>query len=262
MDNPTARMLLIFVIVLAIVSSVSVTALVMKDSGNGSATVSSVGLDKDELKEAILEIFRTDTEAVLMAFEEGRQEALSAQQQAGLEQIGIQRDALENDSTHQVLGNKDGDVAVVEFFDYNCGFCKRVAPDLQQLMEEDKNVKVVLIDFPILGQASLTTAKAAVAVNRIDPSKVSDFHFAALQKSPRTEEQVLAIAEEIGISRAELKEEMESSEVQDKLNKNLKLGRDVGVRGTPAFIIGGQMVPGAVNLSEFKARVKQARAAK
>jgi protein-disulfide isomerase len=166
-------------------------------------------------------------------------------------------------SAHQVtLGNPQGDVTLVEFFDYSCGYCKRALGDTLELLKSDPGLKIVLKEFPILGPGSLEAARVAVAVRMQDPTgaKYLDFHQRLLQSSgPADKARALAIAQTIGLDVAQLEKDMDSEEVRQSLEESGNLARTLGFNGTPSYVIGDNVVAGAAGLAALKAKIQQAR---
>lgn len=149
------------------------------------------------------------------------------------------------------IGPKDAKVAIVEFFDYNCGYCKQVATDLDTLMDEDKTVKVVFKELPILSDTSELAARYALASNK--QGKYREYHMALLQhQGPINEAFLVDTAKAQGLDVEKLKKDANTQEVRDVLNKNVELARELGVRGTPFFVIGRERVPGAIGLTRMK----------
>lgn len=167
-------------------------------------------------------------------------------------------------SAHQVtLGNPHGDVTLVEFFDYSCGFCKRALPDMLALIKDDPKLKIVLKEFPILGPGSLDAARVAVAVRMQDPDgrKYLAFHQELLDSpGPASKEKALAAARAQGLDMAQLDRDMASDEVAATLNEDMKLARAVGIAGTPGYVIGQNVVYGAVGVTALKGQIETARA--
>lgn len=168
-----------------------------------------------------------------------------------------------DDGKSPTAGNPQGDVTIVDFFDYSCGYCQKMVADKLRVISEDKQIKYVFKDFPILGQPSVEAAKAATAVFFIAPEKYFDFHKGLMESNaPRSQELFDSIAKDIGIEPAKLQERMKQPDVAELINKNLELGRSLGIRGTPAFIINGKLVPGAIGYDSMKDLVKEVRAKK
>jgi protein-disulfide isomerase len=166
-------------------------------------------------------------------------------------------------SSHQVvLGNPQGNVTMVEFFDYNCAFCKRALPDMLDLIKTDSDLKFVLKEFPVLGPGSLEAAHVAVAARMQDPSgkKYMEFHQKLLgARGPADKVRALAVARDVGFDVARLEKDMNSDEVKTTIEENMKLADVLGVNGTPSYIIGDEVVVGAVGADELRARIKNGR---
>src|ERR1700688_377953 len=162
-------------------------------------------------------------------------------------------------SPHQVtLGNPDGDVTLVEFFDYSCGYCKRALPDLLTLLKDDPKLKVVLKELPILGPGSLDAARVAVAVRMQDTGgeKYVAFHQALLgSPGPVGKEKALAAAKDQGLDMTRLEQDMASDEVVSTFKEDVQLASAVGITGTPGYVIGKQVVYGAVGIAELKRQI-------
>jgi protein-disulfide isomerase len=164
-----------------------------------------------------------------------------------------------------VLGNKDGDVTFVEFFDYNCGYCKRAMADMLDLMKSDPKLKVVLKEFPVLSQGSVEAAQVAVAVRMQDPSgkKYLDFHQKLLGgRGAADKARAMAVAKEAGLDMARLEKDLASPEVRSTIEENFKLAEAMGMNGTPSYVIGKQVVVGAVGLEGLKEKIGVARCGK
>ncbi|MDH3503816.1 MAG: DsbA family protein [Nitrospirota bacterium] len=172
--------------------------------------------------------------------------------------IATKQAELLNDPNSPVSGNLKGDVTVVEFFDYRCGYCKRVAGTVTQLQHDDPNVRVVYKDYPILGEASVFAARAALASKAQGKHVV--FHEALLATEEElTQETILAMATAVGLDTEKLRRDMESPSIQTTIERNRALARELGINGTPGFIIGTELVPGALDLKDLKNLIKQVR---
>src|SRR5476651_1082380 len=163
------------------------------------------------------------------------------------------------------IGNKDGDVTFVEFFDYNCGYCKRAMADMLDLMKSDPKLKVVLKEFPVLGPGSVEAAQVAVAARMQDPAgkKYLDFHQKLLGGRGQADKaRAMAAAQEAGFDMAKLDKDLASPEVRATLEENFKLAEDMGMNGTPSYVIGKQVVIGAVGVDNLKEKIGVARCGK
>ena len=154
--------------------------------------------------------------------------------------------------------NIDGDVTIVEFFDYECPYCKAMAPKLHELINSDKKLRFVFKDFPVLGPVSNFAARAALASRK--QNKYVEFHFALMAvRGQMNMDMVLATAKETGLDLKQLQEDMKAPEIDQILQRNRVLGQNVGVEGTPAFVVGGTFVPGAVEINYLKDMVGKER---
>src|SRR5712691_2649116 len=188
--------------------------------------------------------------------------AESAKHEAG---VANNADAIFNSPRNVTLGNKDGDVTFVEFFDYNCGYCKRAMADMMELMKADPKLKVVLKEFPVLSEGSVDAAKVAVAVRMQDPSgkKYLDFHQKLLSgRGAADKVRAMAAAKEAGLDAARIEKDIASPEVKATIEENFKLAEDMGMNGTPSYVIGKQVVIGAVGLDGLKEKIGVARCGK
>jgi protein-disulfide isomerase len=163
------------------------------------------------------------------------------------------------------VGNKDGDVTFVEFFDYNCGYCKRAMMDMMEIMKADPKLRVVLKEFPVLGPTSVEAAQVGVAVRMQDPTgkKYLDFHQKLLSGRGQADKaRALAAAKEAGLDVARIEKDMNSPEVRATLEENFKLAESLGMNGTPSYVIGKQVVIGAVGVEGLTKKISEARCGK
>lgn len=165
---------------------------------------------------------------------------------------------LYEDDRHPVLGNRNGDVTIVEFLDYNCGYCKKAYEVLAQVIAEDANVKVVLIEIPILHESSGLAARWALAANRL--GNYAEFHKSLMQhKGPITEEILTGFAQNAGLDAAKVKELAETPEIGAIVGENLQKANEMGISGTPGFIIGEQIIRGYVEAPVMKQVIAETR---
>jgi protein-disulfide isomerase len=186
-----------------------------------------------------------------------REEAKQAESQK--EQLKQNADAIFRASGDFAVGKPDASVTLVEFFDYNCGYCKKSLPTILKLLETDKDLKIVFKELPILSPGSVVAAKAAIAARKQE--KYWELHQAFMQfAGAKDEATVLAIAEKTGLDMDRLKKDMEAPEVVDILSANAKLARAIGVEGTPGFIVDEKLIPGAVGVEALTAMIADIRA--
>jgi protein-disulfide isomerase len=163
------------------------------------------------------------------------------------------------------LGNPNGDVTFVEFFDYNCGYCKRAMTDMLTLMKDDPKLKVVLKEFPVLGPGSVEAAQVAVAVRMQDKTgkKYLDFHQKLLGGRGQADKaHAMAAAKDAGLNMAQIEKDMASPEVKASLEESMKLAEALGLNGTPSYVIGSDVVVGAVGLPALQEKINTTRCGK
>jgi protein-disulfide isomerase len=174
-------------------------------------------------------------------------------------------ETLFNSPRGVVLGNRSGDVNFVEFFDYNCGYCKRAMSDMLDLLKKDSKLRVTLKEFPVLGPGSVEAARVAIAVRMQDPSgkKYLDFHQKLLGGRGQADKaRALAAAKDAGLDMARIEKDMTSPEVDATLTENFKMAEDMGLNGTPSYVIGKDVVVGAVGIESLTKKISEARCGK
>lgn len=172
--------------------------------------------------------------------------------------IAKNRDAIFNPPEATVIGNVKGDITVVEFFDYNCGYCKQMFPAVMETLADDGKIKLVLKEFPILGPASETAARAALAARK--QGKYSELHQALLRhKGSLTDGLILQIAEDQGLDVPQLQTDMKDKSIGDIIERNRDLARDLQISGTPAVFVGERFFPGAISKENLKVAIDEAR---
>lgn len=214
--------------------------------------------EKGKIEQIIRDYLRDNPQVIIEAIETWRAQQRKAQENKAKLALTVERPQIYESPGSPVAGNLKGDVTVVEFFDYQCGYCKRVMPGFIKTVEQDGNVRVVFKEFPILGPASRAAAEAALASR--GQGKYFEYHRALMAlKTAVNEKSIMAVAKSVGLDVARLKKDMQSSAVQDEINKNLELATRLGIRGTPAFIIGERLVPGAIDVNTMKSLIARAR---
>src|ERR1700743_2639001 len=220
---------------------------------------------------------RSDIEAIiksyLVAHPEVLEEAMNELQKRQTAAETVKHEAAVADNAETifnsprgvVLGNKDADAAFVEFFDYNCGYCKRAMADMLDLMKNDSKLKVVLKEFPVLSEGSIDAAKVAVAVRMQDPSgkEYLDFHQKLLGgRGVADKARALAAAKDAGLDTCRIEKDPATPEVAATLAENMKLAEGMGLHRTPSCVIGKKIVVGAVGLDQLKEKIGTARCGK
>ena len=165
------------------------------------------------------------------------------------------------DGKSAVAGNPNGDVTIVEFFDYNCGFCKRGLADLQRLVKEDAKLRVVLKDLPILSPGSREAAAVAAAVKKqVKPEAFWDYHVKLMSRTGQIgKAQALEVAKEAGLDLARIEKDMVAPEIADAFEDARKIADALGLSGTPSYVIADDVVIGAVGFDQLKGRIDSVR---
>jgi len=197
-------------------------------------------------------------EVVVEALRAAEERQRAAAHEQGRAAIQARQDELLRDPASPVGGNPRGDVTVVEFFDYNCPHCRRAAETMARLTEEDRGLRVVYKELPILGPDSLVAARVALAAHA--QGKYLELHRALMATTEAlTGPAVLEIARGLGLDETRLKADMGSAGITAAIEKNRALAQALGVSGTPAFVVGTDLVPGAIGLEAFRETIGRAR---
>ena len=236
----------------------------------GAAILFIFSLPQSASAQAISSKQRTEIEKIikeyLLANPEILQEAYTElEKRRHLAAVQSNAKALFESSHQVVLGNPKGDVTMVEFFDYNCGFCKRAVADMLELLKTDPKLRIVLKEFPVLGEASVEAARVAVAVRMQDSTgeKYLDFHRKMFDnRGANNKTQALAAAKAAGLDMSRLEKDLASDEVKATIDESYKLVDALGMSGTPTYVVGTEIVVGAVGLAALKEKINTARCGK
>lgn len=220
---------------------------------------SAAPLSREDVRAIVREVIAKEPQLIVESVNRAQMEEQVAQAKKRDDLIKTRKKDLTADADSPVAGNPKGDVTIVEFYDYNCGYCKIQAPTLKKAVEEDGNVRWVFKDKPFLRPESSIAAKASIAAAR--QGKHLNLHMAlmTLKKPIDSEAVVFEAAEKAGLDVAQLKKDMADKAVSDALARSLKLAEDLGIQGTPFMVIGDQTFPGAVQESQIKAAIAEAR---
>ncbi|MDR6758999.1 protein-disulfide isomerase [Mycoplana sp. BE70] len=215
---------------------------------------------KEEIGAYIKEYLLANPEILMDMQEALQQKQTLAQQQQAASAIAENQKAIFNAKYDISLGNPDGDVTIVEFFDYNCGYCKRALSDMDAMLEADKNVRFVLKELPILGPDSLAAHKVSAAFRDLAPEKYGEFHRALLGAESRaTEESAIEVAVKLGVSEADIRKAMAEKPHDDAVRDAYTLAQSLGITGTPSYVISNEAVFGAVGVDELRDKVANVR---
>jgi len=238
-------------------------AVLLALAGAAPAVAESFSADqREEIGKIVKDYLLTHPEVMqdVMAELEKRQQAAETEKHRS---AIVENKATLFSSPHQVvLGNPQGSVTMVEFFDYNCGYCKRAMSDMLDLIKNDSNLKFVLKEFPVLGEGSVDAARVAVAARMQDSSgkKYIEFHQKLLGgRGGADKMRALAVAKEVGFDMPRLERDMGSDEVKKTIDENMKLAEALGVNGTPSYVVGQEVVVGAVGLDALREKLSAER---
>ena len=214
-------------------------------------------VNKDEIRQIIREYLIENPEILLEV-----QQALELKQQAELaitqqRTIEANQELLYSSPFQIEFGDKNAEKTIVEFFDYNCGFCQRAMADMHQFLEADKNVRFILKEFPVLGEASLEASRVSLAVSRVIPEKYPQFHVELLgMEGLKDGERALELAVSMGADRDRIVEEMENPEIFQAIQEVYEVANGLGISGTPSYVVGDEVIFGAVGYSHLKQAIE------
>jgi protein-disulfide isomerase len=215
---------------------------------------------KKAVEEIVRQYLSDHPEVVLQALQAMQEKERVAEQKKREHTLFLRRSALERDPSSPVGGNPEGDVTIVEFFDYKCGYCKRVWASIRELLESDADIRYVFKEFPILGPESVAASRAALAAWKQGPKQYMALHTALMDnRGSLAETKIMAIAAEAGLDVDRLRDDMNDPSVDLALRKNYRLAQELEISGTPAFIIGDHLIPGAADLDSLRKLVAASR---
>lgn len=224
------------------------------------ASAADKPLTKADVEKIVRDYLVEHPEVILEAIQALESKEQAAADQAAKAALVANRKALENNPASPVGGNPKGDVTLVEFFDYNCGYCKRTHPERAAAVKGDGKVRVVYKEFPILAPSSMEAAKAALASVR--QGKYEAFHTALMVYEGRLDSDAIRVtAKEVGLDVQKLEKDMSDASIQAEIDANIELAQKLGIRGTPGFVIGDTLIPGAISTEQFIATFDAARKA-
>jgi protein-disulfide isomerase len=216
-----------------------------------------VDLPVEQIEKIVRDYLLREPEVVYDALQELQRrqaEATAARQRVA---IAENQGELMNDRASPVGGNPDGDVTLVEFFDYRCAYCRRVVSSMRALLDEDRGLRVVFKELPVLGPDSERAAQAALASRNQDG--YVPFHFALMAADDLSLAGIRAAAKTVGLDPDRLEADMAAPEVTATIKSNYALANELGIEGTPAFVIGDQLIPGAVDKARLEQLIDEAR---
>ena len=239
------------------VVAVLLSVMLLAGPSNLALSQSLTSQEEDRVRELVREYILDNPEIIAEAITllQARQEtARLERQQQNLAEL---QDDLQNPVENTVIGNPDGNVTVVEFFDYNCGYCKSMFQTVMNSMRSNSDIRLVLIEFPILGPNSVTATKAALAARQQD--LYGPFHQAMMNhRGSLNESTIMTLARGVGLNVDQLKADMKDPEIDDIIEKNRAMAQKLEISGTPAFVVGSSLIPGAVTQDQFDKLIAEA----
>jgi protein-disulfide isomerase len=228
-------------------------------SYSGLASAQSLSPDdRGKIERIIHDYLLAHPEVVIEALKAVEAQDNQRQAEASKAAIAAHRRELLDDASDPIGGNAKGDVTIVEFFDYRCPYCKQVEPFVEAILTDDPKLRIVYKEFPILGDASLFATRVAFAA--LKQGKYTQFHVAMMAaKGDITEDVVLKVAGDVGLDLDKIKSELNAPEIEQTIKHNYDLANTLGITGTPGFVIGDMLIPGAVDLAALKQAVAKAR---
>lgn len=236
-------------------------AIVFGLSGPANAAEAKKMTDAERagIEAVIKDYIKKHPEIVVQAIEQWRADEKRREKETQARAVKENFEAITRAPGSPVGGNPDGDVTLVEFFDYRCSYCRRVMPAMLDAVKEDGKVRIVFKEFPILSPQSRLGARAALAAAR--QNKYMEFHTALMSiEATITESVVVALAKSMKMDADKLVKDMKSPEVKAEIEANYALAQKLKIRGTPAFVIGTTLIPGAIDKDEIKKLIAEARA--
>lgn len=216
-------------------------------------------MTKEDVQEIVKQTIADNPEIIVEAFQKYQTQQREAQREQQREKFLENKDKLLENNNSPTIGAESPDaVTIVEFFDYNCGYCKRAIGAVNQIIEEEDDVRFVFKEFPILSASSETAARYALAAH--EQGKYLEFHTALMEfKGQKNEESILKLASELDLDIEKLKEDAKSDKVSEELEETKALARELGVTGTPAFVIGDEFAPGYIPYEQMKGMIEKAK---
>jgi len=234
------------------------TELEIKPTGlDSSASVKNIG----DVEQVVAKWVEANPEAIIKSVVTMQKKAAQRQQDDAQKNISSRKNDLFKTKTDPVFTQKGYDVSIVEFFDYNCGYCKKAQSVVEDFIKQDKKVRIIFKELPILGPSSLELSKIAIAINMSSAKNYLMFHNAIMKGNARSGEEALKIAKELGIDVAKVEQTLDSkkSEIEAQIKANQELASSIGINGTPAFVIGENLVPGSLDIATLKEKVAAER---
>ena len=239
------------------------------DSDKAEVEVKSTGLDPDErvknvedVEKVIAKWIEANPKAIIDSVSNMQKKEIENRMKDAQKNIANKKSEIFDDKNSAQYAPSGYDVTIVEFFDYACGYCKKAQTTVDELLKSDNKIRVIYKDFPILGEPSQEMSKISVAVNIIAPNSFRKFHDALMKTNERGKSAALKAAKSAGIDTKKLEETLknEKSKIEKIIQDNIALGTSIGINGTPGFVVGEELIPGAMEIATFKEKISALRA--
>jgi len=240
-----------------------------ENTENQENVINASGLDKDkkvknveDVEEVVAKWIEANPQAIIASVTNMQKKVMADKMKDAGKNIAVKKDELFGDKKSPQFAPSGYDVTIVEFFDYSCGYCKKAQSTVEELLKSDKKVRVVYKEFPILGQPSTEMATVALAIQFSEPASYKKFHDAMMKSNERGKDAAIKVAQSVGISSKKLEQALidNKDKIISTLQENLMLGNSIGINGTPGFVIGEELIPGALELSALKEKIAAVRA--
>lgn len=218
----------------------------------------SVQMDRDQIKDVVREYIMENPQVIIESVEKMQMDKMKQADEKRGATIQENKAALLENPSDPKAGNLKGKNYIVEFFDYSCGYCKRMLSVKERILKENKDVKIIFKELPVLGEFSETAAKYSLAVYKTQPDKYMSFHTEMLKyNGPRTTEAIESVIEKVGLDKEKITQAIKDPNIQKTLSDNRELAMSLGVMGSPAYIINDAFNPGAMDYNEMVAQLKK-----
>ena len=233
-----------------------------------AADVQPSGLDKDmdvddveDVEKVVAKWIEANPKAIIASVTNMQKKAMEDQMKDAQKTISTKTKELFEDPNSPAYSPEGYDVSIVEFFDYSCGYCKKAQSSVAELLSQDKKVRVIYKEYPILGQASKDMSVVAVAVHLTDPSAYKKFHETLMKSNVRNKDEAIKVAKANGVNGEKLEKTLKNDQakIEKILQENAVLGASIGISGTPGFVVGEELIPGAVDADTFKEKIAALR---
>jgi protein-disulfide isomerase len=216
--------------------------------------------EREKVRDIVREYILNNPEVIIESMEQLQKRKIQEIENAATGYIERKKSEIENKVAFPVLGNKDGDIAIVAFYDYNCGYCKKGEEQITKLLEDDRNIAVILRPFPVIGESSLYAARVALVIYKNFPDKFLVIHDAFLRSKMLDFEFVNRTLSENGIDLSLIESEINKAEIGEMMDSTFEIAANLKIQGVPAYIINGRLLPGFVEKDRIAGLIKEIRA--